>query len=111
MLEGHNPLDPIFKSGPEAERKLFEALAKVAAQFNLPRKMVAGAAANVMIGAIRQEFATKSEAEKYFDELFGRTKSLLLEQHYDSVTGKRRSVFAFTQTVELPLVVDEDRFN
>ena len=109
MLEGHNPQDPMLKSGPEAERKLFEALARCATTFQLPRKIVAGAAANVIVGAIRQEISTRKEAEEYFDEVFGRTKALLL-QHYDSVTGKRRNVFPFTQTVEVPLTVDQDKF-
>jgi hypothetical protein len=104
----HNPKDPMLTSGPEAERKLFEQLGRVCNDF--PREVVAGAASNLIINAIRQNFATRETAEKAFDELFGRTKSLLLDQHYDSVTGKRRNIFPFTQHIEIPLTIDKDGF-
>ncbi len=36
-----------------------------------------------------------------------RAKGLLF-QHYDGVTGRRRSVFPFTQVLEVPHLKDKD---
>ena len=42
--------------------------------------------------------------------LFGRGKTILLD-HYDAVTGRRRSVFPFTQQVKMPLHWEDDKVN
>lgn len=98
----HNPKDPMNKSGPDRERELFQMLGKVASGFD--GDVVVGAAMNLLVNAIRQRCATRTEAERMFDELAGRSKNLLLEQHYDPVSNKRRNVFPFTQVVNAELV-------
>lgn len=69
---------------------------------------VMGAAVNVLINAIRQNYPTRDGAEQKIDELFGRGKTMLLANHYDSVTGKRRSVIPHTQIVRMAYHMDED---
>jgi hypothetical protein len=71
---------------------------------------VIGAAVNLLVNAIRQNVETRSGAERVFDELFGRAKNILLEQHYDPVTGKRRNIFPFTQHVHAAHIQDDDSF-
>ena len=88
------------------EKQMFDQFTLASAGMNLDAVM--GAAANVIMNAIRQSYGTKSEAERKFDELFGRTKQQLLHNHYDSVTGRRRSVFPFTQVIGVPFHVDDD---
>jgi hypothetical protein len=95
--------DPLMNL-PEQERLLFEAFTKAATGQNYDA--VVGAAINVIVNAIRQEYATRNEAHARYDLLFARGKTLLLEQHYDRVTGKRRSVFPYRQTIHMPLVGD-----
>lgn len=59
---------------------------------------------NLLVNAVRQNCITRREAERAFDELVGRTKNLLLEQHYDPVSGRRRNVFPHTQHIMAELV-------
>lgn len=96
-----NPKDPLHKSGPEAERELFRALGAVCSGF--PQEAVLGAAANLLVNAIRQGQPTREGAREKFDELTARVRMLLLDQHYDGL-GKRRNVFPFHQVIEVPLV-------
>lgn len=91
----NNDADPL-KAGPEAGRVLMERFARSADEF--PPAAVIDAAANLLVNAIRQSFPSRGAALTFYDELFGRTKTLL-ESHYDSVTGRRRQVFAHTQHV------------
>lgn len=97
-----NPKDPLLKAGPEVERHLFGAFSKIASGHD--HVVVVGATMNLMVNAVRQNCATRSEAERAFDELTGRAKNLLLTQHYDAVSGKRRSIFPFEQHVHAQLV-------
>ena len=101
-MQQHNPKDPMLKSGPDAERLLFEAFGRVSSGHDM--SVVAGAGVNLLVNALRQTYASRGQAERAFNELFGRAKNLLLEQHYDPVTEKRRSVFPFTQHVHAELV-------
>lgn len=96
-----NPKDPLHKAAaaPDAARELFGAFSKVAHGF--ARADAITAAVNVLVNAIRQDHPTRLGAERAFDELFGRTKNILLEQHYDMV-GKRRNIFPFHQTMNIP---------
>ncbi len=108
FTNGKNPLDPIVKSGPEQEKALFEAFNRVASGNDY--RHVVGAAMNLLANSIRQSCETRQQAERMFDELAGRSKNLLLEQHYDSVSNKRRNVFPFTQHVHAALVKGDDKF-
>jgi hypothetical protein len=83
---------------PDRPRELFAQLSKVCHGFS--SEEVAAAAINLMINAIRQTNEMQSGAARSFDELAGRAKHLLLEQHY-SGDGKRRNVFPHTQTLEI----------
>lgn len=91
---------------PEQERMLFEVFGRACAGKNVDA--VYGAAINILINAIRQMEGTRREAEARWDELFGRGKSLLLDRHYDVVTGRRRNVFAHTQVINFPLHIEDD---
>jgi hypothetical protein len=79
----------------DAERVLFEALAREASGFQ--RAQVIGAAGNLIINALRQEYDGREAAGRAFDEFFGRIKDLLM-QHYDA-GGRRRGVFAYDQVL------------
>jgi hypothetical protein len=96
-----NPKDPLHQptAGPDAARELFSAFSKVAHGFSRADAIMA--AANILLNAIRQENPTRIGAERAFDELLGRSKNVLLEHHYD-LTGKRRNIFPFHQTMNIP---------
>lgn len=87
---------------PDRARELFNDFVKTASR-GYSNEDVAGAAINLLINAIRQEQASRSGAEQNFNERFGRAKEMLLA-HYDSVTGRRRSVFPFHQKIEMPII-------
>lgn len=97
--------DP-FHGLPEQERMLFEIFKKASAGKNVDA--VIGAAINLLINVLRQIEPTRKEAEARYDMLFGRGKTLLLDRHYDSVTGKRKTIFPFTQQVKMPLHWEDD---
>lgn len=101
-----NPNDPLLKSGPQKQRQLFERYANASEGF--PAQEVVGAAVNLLINAIRQSCATRKHAEQVWDDYFGKGKNLLLD-HYDSVTGKRRNIFPFTQHINTAHVLDKDK--
>ena len=105
----NNPKDPMLKSGPEIERALFDAITKLASGYD--HAVVVGATVNLLVNAIRQNCATRGEAERMFDELFGRSKNLLLEKHYDPVSLKRRNIFPYTQHINAELVHWNDKLN
>lgn len=88
-----------------AEHELFAAVARQCAGHPLEHAL--SAAINLMVNAIREGVADRKDAEERIDELFGKAKTLLLDQHYDPVTGKRRNVFPFTQTMEVPFLPSE----
>lgn len=105
----HNPLDPLTKrdAAPQQQLELFKRYSNASDGF--PAGHVVNAAANMLINALRQTYGDRRTAEQRFDELFGQTKSLLLS-HYDSVTGKRKSIFPHTQVIApQPFHVDKDR--
>ena len=108
-MQQHNPNDPMNNSGPARGRELMARFAEVANGFDVD--VVVDAATNMVLDAIRKRCATRKEAEIYFDALFGKSKNLLLEQHYDPVTERRRNIFPFTQVVHAELVHFDDNFN
>lgn len=85
--------------GPERQRLMLGRL--VEACVGVPADVVLGAAVNLVANAVRQAHGKRGEAEKAFDERMRQAKTLLLE-HYDPVTGVRRSVTPFTQEMVLP---------
>lgn len=91
--------DPL-KGLPEQERALFEVFKRAAAGKNVD--CVLGAAVNILINVIRQMEPTRKEAEARWDMLFGRGKTLLIDRHYDAVTGKKKTIFPFTQQINMP---------
>lgn len=93
-----NELDPLRRSGPDQALELFRAFSKVAHGFSA--EDVISAATNILVNGIRQSYDRRPGAEARYDELFGRTKSMLLS-HYDSVTGRRKSVFPFNQEIRM----------
>lgn len=97
--------DPLKSTNP-TEQELFE---RVAQQLTgLPLEVARSITVNLLINTIRQSVPDRGSAEAMIDELFGHAKTILLEQHYDSVTGRRRSVFPFTQVIEMPFHVEQD---
>lgn len=101
-----NPKDPLRK-GPEPSQALFDKFGKVASGFS--HEAVMDAAANLILNAIRQQCPTKAQAERVFDEMFGRSKTALIDKHYDHA-GKRRSVFPFNQVIDMAPFVEPDKF-
>jgi hypothetical protein len=90
--------DPLDSEG--AERELFDAVTKLVS--GKPLHVAWSVGMNLIVNAIRQSTATRTLAEAQFNELFGQGKTMLLDKHYDSVTGHRRSVFPFTQVLQVP---------
>lgn len=95
--------DPLYKQGTETQSDLFDQFVKASAGFQ--NDDVVGAAINLLINAMRQTHPTRDSAEKAFDEIIGKSKGLLLDGHYDSITKKRRNIFPFHQVIELPFPI------
>lgn len=93
-----NPKDPLHKAG-FAQRELFGLMAKAASGF--ATEQVVGAAANLLLNAIRQAHPARRGALAAYDEMSARSRAVLAE-HYDAA-GKRRNIFPFHQTIEMPL--------
>lgn len=76
---------------PEAAER--ELLVKVVSLvIDKPIQMVIGVSMNLLVNAIVQNVSSRKQAEAALDELFGTAKTIVLDQHYDPVTGKRRSI-------------------
>ena len=85
-------------STPDKQRQLFDRMSRSADGFSAEDAI--GAAANILINAIRQSQTTRAAAEKRFDELFGRSKQVLVD-HYD-VLGRKRGIFPYDQEILMP---------
>jgi len=100
-----NPRDPIVKAGaPDSGAQLFADLGRVCHGHS--GDAVESAAANLLINALRQRYATSGEAEDAFDRIVANAKAALLGQHYrPGRFGARISgVFAFRQDIVVPTV-------
>lgn len=86
---------------PEQGEELFKRLADVATGFG--RGAVASAAVNLLINVVREQYEYSRDAERAMDELLGRAKHILLDQHY-ALGRRRQGLFPFTQTVIVPKV-------
>lgn len=89
--------DPLVLSTSNGQRELFDRMSRAADGFTA--EDVIGAAANMLINAVRQSQPTRAGAEARFDELFGRSKQVLVD-HYDSL-GRKRGIFPFDQIIEV----------
>ena len=101
-----NPKDPLLKTD-KTERALFDLMSKVANGF--PTEHVIGAAANMVLNAIRQSNATQRPALDQLDQISAKLRAALGE-HYD-VLGRRRNIFPFHQVIEMPLVDARSKVN
>lgn len=101
-----NPKDPVPKTQDDKSRALFERMGQASNGFDC--QTVVEASANVMINAFRTTHANRRQAEAAFDEWWGKAKTLLL-QNYDSTSGKRLSIFPFTQHVMAAHHIDKDK--
>jgi hypothetical protein len=90
--------DPLEVRG--ADRVLFEQVWKM--MLGQERSTVCEIGLNLIVNVIRQSVGKRKDAEELFNQLFGKAKSTLLDEHYDSVTGLRRNVFPFTQVIQAP---------
>lgn len=104
LVNPTNRKDPLL-AGPDAGRALFDMMQRAANGFD--RDAVISAAVNILVNAVRQECNTRAAAEVKYDELAAKTKGLLMA-HYDAASGKRRSVFPFTQHIQAVRVDDKD---
>ena len=91
--------DPTRMQG--AEQAFYDEIIRLVT--GKPQQLVWSVGINLLVNAIRQCAAERKTAETIFDELTGRAKTVLLDMHYDSVTGKRRTVFPYTQVVQAPM--------
>lgn len=98
-----DPLQPNI-----ADKELFTAIARLC--LGRPLGNVLNVSVNLLVNAIRQDVAMRKDAEAIIDELLGKAKTTLLEQHYDATTGKRRNVFPFTQRVKAPFLDGKNDF-
>jgi hypothetical protein len=98
--------DPINNVEP-AQLVLFKKLVEQARGHSA--EQVAGAAANLIVNALRQTYPTRDAAEVAFNELFGKTKQILMD-HYDS-TGRKKGIFPYNQVIHAALVTEKDRIN
>lgn len=98
-----NPRDPIKANGaPDSGEELFAQMVRACNGHG--SDAVESAAANLLINALRQRYATSGEAEDAFDQLIARAKTALLGQHYrPGRFGTRvNGVFAFRQEIVVP---------
>lgn len=105
MVNGFNPKDPLLGTGPDQQRSLFDAFSHAAGQH--PVEDVIGASVNMLVNAIRQTYPQRNMAEARWLDLAGRIRELMLS-HYDSVTGRRKSIFPFDQIISVPLHKEKD---
>ena len=92
--------DPLLRATPDHARELFARFGQSANGFTTDD--VVTAAVNMLLNAIRQRCKTQAEAERAFDEIFGRSKQVLFN-HYDTL-GRKRGIFPYDQVVEMPLI-------
>jgi hypothetical protein len=101
----NDPLIELLNKG--TYREVFEALIKRCE--GMPIDQVYTIGVNLLINAIRMTTPHRSEAERVIDDLYRRSKTLLLDLHYDPVTGKRRALFPYTQMVQAPFHPNENQ--
>lgn len=103
-----NEKDPLRQAGPSQQQELFRRFTAAANGFSM--EDVIGAAMNLLVNAVRQSNPTWSRAAERYDDWMGRFKTVL-HNHYDSVTGRRRNIFPFSQTVQIDHFDARDKIN
>jgi hypothetical protein len=88
----------------EVGRQLFLEFSRLANGRSI--EDILSACANMIANCLRQNYGLRSEVESRMKELFGRSMEVLL-QHYDPVTGRRRSVIPFDQSVRPNLILND----
>jgi hypothetical protein len=101
------PKDTISDVGSDIGRALFQEFAR--ASTGRPIEDVLSACANMIANCLRQNYGLRSEVEARMKELYGRSMELLL-QHYDPVTGHRRSIIPFDQSIRPELILSDEMF-
>jgi hypothetical protein len=101
--------DPLLQAVENAAnlKELWEALNK-SMEGKIPIDQVYTLAVNLIVHGIRMTTPSRAGAEFVVDDLFRRAKTLALA-HYDSVTGKRKVLFPYTQMVQAPFVPSESQ--
>jgi hypothetical protein len=89
--------DPLSQFS-DRQRELFERFTRDADGFST--EQVIGAAANLLVNALRQAHASRDGALDGFDQIAAKTRALIAD-HYDMM-GRRRNVFPFNQVIDVP---------
>lgn len=100
VVQGKDPLN----QGDNADRALFEALSKCANGFS--GDAVLSASLNLLANVLRQTYGRRIEVETRIDEIMARLKQIVLD-HYDPVTGRRRSTLPFPQVIRPQHFIDK----
>jgi hypothetical protein len=100
--------DPVLEAIEKAPNliEVWDALTKRIE--GMPIENVYTIGVNLIIYGIRMSTQTRAAAEFVVDDLFRRTKDVTLA-HYDSVTGKPRALWAYTQMIQPPFHVNESK--
>ena len=101
--------DPLIEAVEKAANvvEIWDALNK-AMEGKIPIDHVYTLAVNLIVHGIRMTTPSRAGAEFVVDDLFRRAKNLALG-HYDSVTGKRKVLFPYSQMVKAPFHVNESQ--
>lgn len=97
--------DPL-KGGPNAGKELAKRIGKTADGFS--KEHVVEASIIMFLDLMRQSHATRDKAHQKLDEL-NHLMHTLLDQHYNLVTGRRKAIFAWDQTVNMNFTDDRKR--
>ena len=100
--------DPIIEALEKAPsvQEVWNVL--VAKLEGMPIEHVYMIAVNLIIYGIRMTTPSRAGAEFVVDDLFRRAKGATIA-HYDSVTGKPRALFPYTQMLKAPFHVNESQ--
>lgn len=98
--------DPMILATPPTGRELFTRLSSTCDGF--PVDVILTASINLLLNAIRQSHPTREAAERSFDELFGKSKAVLMD-HYDSF-GRKKGIFPYDQVINMDIVRFRNKF-
>ena len=103
---GIEKVDPLTR-GPGAAQELFTRFSRECSK-GFSHDDCIGAAANLIMNAIRQGHPKYKDADEALTGLLERCRGVLA-QHYN-VNGVRRSIFPFDQVIEVPLIKFPKKF-